>query len=212
MRIYFARHGESYANTSHEMSTRGLKHPLTRTGRQHAADLARRLRGRPIARVYSSPVLRAIETSVIVANQLDVDYEVVEALREYDVGILEGRADEEAWRAWQVLFDDWTVHRRWESVIEGGGTFHAVQDRFARFVDGLIQTYGHTDANLLCVAHGGLYWMALPAVLRNVDLALIDRQQGFGYAALVVAELAPGGLRCVEWNGVGIAAPEIAPG
>ena len=44
----------------------------------------------------SSPVLRAIEASVIVANRLDVEYEFVDALREFDCGILEGRIDEAA--------------------------------------------------------------------------------------------------------------------
>ena len=43
-------------------------------------------------------------------------------------------------------------------------------------------------ANLLCVGHGGLYWMMLPLVLRNVDNELIARQQGFDYQTLIVAE------------------------
>ncbi|MBK9714764.1 MAG: histidine phosphatase family protein [Kouleothrix sp.] len=201
MRIYFARHGQSQANTLREMSTRGLKHPLTQTGRAQAADLVRRLEGRSISQIYSSPVLRAIETTVIVANQLGVDYEVAEALREYDVGNLEGRADEQAWQIWQELFDDWAIHRRWDRRIEGGETFHEVQNRFVPFVDDLIQKHGHADANLLCVAHGGLYWMMLPVVLKNVDTAFIDEHRGFDYTALVVAELRPEGLLCVEWNG-----------
>lgn len=201
MRIYFARHGQSQANTLREMSTRGLKHPLTQTGRAQAADLVRRLEGRSISQIYSSPVLRAIETTVIVANQLGVDYEVAEALREYDVGNLEGRADEQAWQIWQELFDDWAIHRRWDRRIEGGETFHEVQNRFVPFVDDLIRKHGHADANLLCVAHGGLYWMMLPVVLKNVDTAFIDEHRGFDYTALVVAELRPEGLLCVEWNG-----------
>lgn len=204
MRIFFARHGESQANVLHEMSCRGLKHPLTAAGRQHAADLARRLAGRSITTIYSSPVLRAIETTVIVANQLGIDYEVVEALREYDVGVLEGRADDEAWRLWRELFDDWTQHQRWTRSIDGGETFYDVQNRFVPLVDQLIEKHGDTDTNLLCVAHGGLYWMALPLVLANVDTAFIAAHGGFDYASLVVAELGADGLRCVEWNGVGI--------
>ena len=94
MRIYFARHGESQANLLHEISNRGLRHGLTRKGREQAEGLARRLQGIPIATIYSSPVLRAIETSVILAHRLDVDYEVTEALREYDCGILEGRSSD----------------------------------------------------------------------------------------------------------------------
>lgn len=204
LKIYFSRHGESQANVLHEISNRGLKHPLTLAGRQQALDLAHRLEGRAISHIYSSPVLRAIETTVIVAHQLGIEYEVVEALREYDVGDLEGRADEEAWQIWRELFDDWTQHRRWARCIDGGETFFDVQNRFVPFIDQLIQKHGDTDANLLCVAHGGLYWMTLPSVLTNVDTAFIAAHGGFDYTSLVVAELGPDGLRCVEWNGVRI--------
>jgi broad specificity phosphatase PhoE len=202
MKICFARHGESQANTMREMSARGLKHPLTRGGRSQAVELAQRLRDYSIARIYSSPVLRAIETSVIVANTLGVEYDIAEALREYDVGILEGRADEEAWHIWKALFDDWTVHRRWKRRIDGGEDFYDVRNRFVPFIDCLVQQHEPPDENVLCVAHGGLYWMMLPIVLKNVDTAFIARRQGFDYTALVVSEWRPEGLICVEWNGI----------
>ena len=65
MRIYFARHGESQANLLHEISNRGLKHGLTRRGREQAVALADRLQNLAVTHIYSSPLLRAIETSVI---------------------------------------------------------------------------------------------------------------------------------------------------
>ena len=99
---------------------------------------------------YSSPMLRAIETSVIVANRLGVEYEVTDALREFDCGSAEGRADEAAWQMWHALFDDWTVHQRWERRMVGGESFYDVRDRFVPFIDGLVSEYCDTDANLLC--------------------------------------------------------------
>jgi len=204
MRICFTRHGESQVNTLHEISNRGLGHGLTRRGREQAITLAHRLRSLPITRIYSSPLLRAIETTVILANQLDSDYEVVEALREYDCGILEGRSDEAAWQLWQELADAWLKHRQWERRIEGGESCYEVQGRFVSFIDNLIQQYRHTDANLLCVGHGGLYWMALPVVLNNVDTEFVHKRHGFDYATLIVSEWSPEGLVCREWNGAGI--------
>jgi broad specificity phosphatase PhoE len=201
MKIIFARHGESQANAAREMSNRGLKHPLTQTGRKQASLLAQKLQGQSIIRIYSSPVLRAIETSVLVAHHLGVEYEVSEALREYDAGHLEGRADEGAWQLWQELFDAWVKGRRWEQRIEGGESFYDVKNRFVPFTDGLIQQYQCTEAKLLCVAHGGLYWMMLPLVLRNIDTEFLYQQQGFPYTAIIVAELTAEGLVCVEWNG-----------
>src|SRR5512132_2476301 len=126
MRIFFTRHGESLANVLHLISNRGLKYPLTQKGRQQAFMLAQKLESRSITHIYSSPVLRAIETSVIIANHLDVNYEVTEALREYDMGIMDGRGDPEAWGQWQQLFDDWSRHQLWDQRVEEGENFHDV--------------------------------------------------------------------------------------
>jgi 2,3-bisphosphoglycerate-dependent phosphoglycerate mutase len=200
MRIYFARHGESQANILREMSNRGLKHPLTPTGRAQALALARKLEKQSITRIYSSPVLRAIETSITVAHHLNLDFEVTEALREYDTGIMEGRADAAAWQVWQDLFDDWSIHKRYERRIEGGETFYEVRNRFVPFIQGLIERFGQSDERILCLAHGGLYWMMLPLVLVNVDTEFIARHNGFPYTSCVIAELRPGGLACLEWD------------
>ena len=200
MNIYFTRHGESQANLLHEVSNRGLHHGLTRKGREQAVALASRLAGFSISRIYTSPLLRAIETSVIVAQRLDLDYEVVDALREYDCGIAEGRSDPAAWDLWQELFDAWVVHKRWGQRIEGGESFDDIRQRFVPFIEGLVRQYGPTEEGVLCVAHGGVYWMMLPLVLKNVDHALISKHR-FGYATCIVSELRPEGLICVEWNG-----------
>lgn len=204
MRIFFARHGESQANILHEISNRGLRHPLTRKGREQAVALAHQLQGRSISRIYSSPVLRAIETSVILANQLCIDYEVTECLREYDLGELEGGSDEKTWELWQELFDDWTKYQRWEKRAPGGEDFYEVQARFVPFINGLIQQYEDTESSLLCIGHGGLYWMMLPLVLKNVNHEFIRTHGAFQYASFIVSELMPEGLVCLEWNGVPI--------
>lgn len=208
MKIFFARHGESQANILHEISNRGLKHPLTRKGREQARRLGEKLRDRSISHIYSSPVLRAIETTVILAHQLGIDYEINEALREYDLGSLEGRADEKTWQLWHQLFDDWTQHRHWQRRAPGGESLYDVRNRFAPFIDQLIQQYHDTDANLLCIGHGGLYWIMLPLVLTNIDTEFILKNQSFEYASLITAELRPQGLMCLEWNGVQVASQQ----
>ena len=199
MKIYFARHGESYANTLQEMSARGLKHPLTPLGRQQTLALAERLRSCNISRIYSSPILRAIETSVLIANHLGIDYEVRDALREYDVGVLEGQTGADAWHKWQVLFDAWTKDHNYDVKLEQGESFDDILRRFVPFVNQLVVQLA--DENVLCVSHGGLYWMLLPEVLANVGTEDIRRMGGFANTATVVAAYRDGRLVCEEWNG-----------
>jgi broad specificity phosphatase PhoE len=200
MRIYFSRHGESQANLLHEISNQGLRHGLTGKGRQQVAALAQRLEGRPISYIYSSPLLRAVETSVILAYHLAVDYEVTDALREYDCGVLEGRSDEAAWDEWKKLYNAWVVHHDWDHRIEGGESFYDLRGRFEPFVQNLVTLYGGSETEVVCVSHGGVYWMMLPLMLKNVDMKTVSRL-GFDYAACIVAEARPTGLYCVEWNG-----------
>lgn len=204
MKILFARHGESQANILHEISNRGLKHPLTYKGREQALLLAQKLSGQSISRIYSSPVLRAMETTVIQANHLCVEYEVTEALREYDLGEWEGRSDESAWSFWQELFEDWTRNQQWERSANGGESFQDIEKRFVPFIHHLMDRYGDTDNNLLCIGHGGLYWMMLPRVLKNVDTEFIRMHGAFPYASYIVSEPTKAGLVCSEWNGVKI--------
>jgi len=203
MRIYFTRHGESQANLLNEISNRGLKYGLTRTGREQAAALADRLQNLRLTCLYTSPLLRAIETSVIVANRLGLEYTVVDALREYDCGVAEGRSDAEAWQSVRALFGAWLMEKRWEQRIEGGESFVEIRERFVPFIEGLVQKHGSTEAGIVCVSHGGMYWTMLPEVLKNVNTELIAKHE-FGYASCVVAEWRPEGLYCVEWDGAAI--------
>src|SRR5512135_3574571 len=97
MKIIFVRHGESEANLLREFSNGLDKHPLTEKGRQQAAALAERLKGQPISGSYTSPVLRARQTAAILSAALGLPAETADALREYSVGIFEGRTDDASW-------------------------------------------------------------------------------------------------------------------
>jgi broad specificity phosphatase PhoE len=202
MRIYFARHGESQANKLKEISNRGLRHGLTLQGRRQAAALAEQLAGAlpPVQKVYTSPVLRAIETGVLVAGRLGVEYEVTDALREFDCGIAEGRADAEAWGMWQAVVNGWKrgeIERR----VEGGESYLDLAGRVLPFVRGLVSAHAGTDWAGVCIAHGGVYYPLLPQLLVNVSPEELERR-GLGYTTCVTAEERGGKLVCVAWNGL----------
>jgi probable phosphoglycerate mutase len=138
MKPYFARPGESEANVLREISNRGLKHPLTEKGRQQAQTLAAVLQPAGIAAIYTSPLLRAVQTAEILSEALGVGLEVTDALREYDCGILEGTSGPETWAAFWALREAWWPGRQWDRRIEGGESFLDMQARFVPFIEGLL--------------------------------------------------------------------------
>src|SRR5438552_745482 len=123
MKLYFVRHGESEANLLREVSKRGLKHGLTDRGREQAALLAQTLTGASVVRLFSSPLLRAVQTVEILSRAWGVPYEVTDALREYDCGVLEGKSDAATWQIFDTVLNEWLHQGAWEKRIEQGESF-----------------------------------------------------------------------------------------
>ena len=204
MRLYFTRHGESEANVLREISNRGLKHPLTEKGRQQAHALAAELLPAGITGIYTSPLLRAVQTAAILSQALGVGCEITDALREYDCGILEGTSGPETWAAFWALREAWYPGRQWERRIEGGESFLDMQARFVPFIDGLLAADDPPRKVLVLIGHGGLYGSMLPLVLVNVDFEFASHQP-FPNTGTVLAETSPQGLVCSEWCGAPVA-------
>jgi broad specificity phosphatase PhoE len=195
--LYFVRHGESEANTRHVISNRESTFRLTAKGRQQTEALAGKLRGIPFSAMFSSPVLRARETTEILSAMLGIRYQVTEALREYDCGILEEKSDQESWGYHNQYYEDWVLRGQYANKPEDGECFLDIQNRFVPFIEGLAQ--GNEDKNILLVGHGGLFTLMLPLVLTNIDHAF-STSQGMGNAEYVLARQEANGLMCQQWG------------
>jgi 2,3-bisphosphoglycerate-dependent phosphoglycerate mutase len=201
MQLYFVRHGESQANTLNIISNRGRQHGLTDQGRQQAITLASRLQSIAPSHIFSSPLLRAVQTAEIFSDILSAPLEITDALREYDCGILEGRLDPASWQRHRQLRDAWLLHKQWECRIEQGESFLDIRARFLPFVEQLVASTGQTRLmtdSVVLVGHGGVYGCMLPLILTNVDFAF-GLERPFPNTAYVLAESGAAGLVCLEW-------------
>jgi broad specificity phosphatase PhoE len=199
MRLYFVRHGESKANTRHVISNRESSFGLTELGKKQANILADRLKEFPITVMYSSPVLRARETADILSQSLRRPYQVTEALREYDCGILENQSDELSWGIHRDIYEDWTLHHRYQRRPEGGECFLDIRDRFLPFIEALTDDGLHTNHHVLLVGHGGLFQLMLPLVLRDIDDTFVS-SHGINHTDCIIAEQQADRLACLQWG------------
>ena len=199
MRLYFARHGESEANTRHIISNRASPLGLTSLGKQQAKALAQRLSDVSVGAIFCSPVFRARETADLLSASFGKPYQITDALREYDCGILEDQSDEESWRVHRQCFDDWTLRQNYLNKPEGGESFEDIRHRFIPFVEELTRNSLYKDAHILLIGHGGLFLLMLPLILTNIDHSFAI-SHGMGNAEYVLAEQSQSGLVCLQWG------------
>jgi broad specificity phosphatase PhoE len=146
--LLLVRHGETDWNQVGRWQGHSDTH-LNETGRDQAARVARELDGIDV--VYSSDLARARETAEIVAQQLGLEVELDERLRERSFGAWEGKSAPEI----EAEFAD--AHARWLAG-EGPGADDA--EPFADFgarVESFLEDVlvRHPEQTVLIVAHGG---------------------------------------------------------
>ncbi len=211
MRLYFVRHGESTANLLHEISNRGWRHGLTPRGRQQAYQLSSQLATENIVHIFSSPLMRAVETADILAALLKKPVTITDALREYDCGVAEGHSDPAAWENYVQVLSRWHDHNDLDASIPGGESFNDIRSRFLPWLYRLFQGPLHRDLNYVIISHGGLYVNMLPLVLININ-AQYPFEHGMQNTSYVLAEGTEAGLMCLEWAGKPVPATTISKG
>ena len=201
MRLYFVRHGESEANVQHVISNRESSFDLTPRGREQANVLAQNLKNIPITVIYSSPVLRARETAEILSQAFHLPYQITEALREYDCGVLEEKSDEDSWKLHSEIAEDWIVNHNYLRKPEDGENFLDIKKRFITFIENLSDHHLNAHNHILFVSHGGLLQLMLPEILTNIDHDFV-RSHGIGHTQCIIAELLKDRLVCQQWGDV----------
>lgn len=152
MRIILIRHGQ----TDDNKEKRYLGHfdsPLNNTGRQQVRDLAKRLKKLEIRGVcFSSDLLRAVETSEIICNDLLLDLKVYPDLRELHFGDWDRHTYDELNEKYPADLDHW-ISNPFLNSPPNGETLTELGARTDRWIERIIFSQGGED--FLIVSHGG---------------------------------------------------------
>lgn len=164
MYLYLVRHGQSTAN-ERQLFFGVRDYPLTELGREQARQAAGKLREVEFTRCVASPLSRAWDTALICTEGRFVPPEPCPAIREQDMGELEGLS----WGAAEARFGDQigSLLTDWfHTTPPGGEPPQRMLERVGTCVDGLIRRGGDT----LVVAHNG----SLSLILYHLGLAGVD--------------------------------------
>lgn len=149
IRIFLVRHGETDWNKAHRFQGR-IDVPLNQEGRDQAQALAQALKAETLTAIYSSPLLRAMETARFIgAFHPSVPILEEEGLIEMDLGKFDGM---EAQR-WAEQYPDF--RKLWFETpatarMPGGESLQEVQKRAIGTLERITRDYAPKSTLLIC--------------------------------------------------------------
>lgn len=176
-RLYLVRHGETTSNVMRRIDTALPGAQLTDFGVRQAArfaldrpDVAERS---PV--LLSSVARRAQQTAEVIGGLWGIDPVVTEGIHEVQVGDLEDRNDDEAYKLFGGVVEKW--HHGESSVeLPGGESLDAVLARYLPVIDEVARSYlaGPDGRDVYVVSHGAAIRL-IAARLAAVDPAFALR-------------------------------------
>ena len=174
-KLYLVRHGENPANLTKELSCRRVDYPLTPKGRLQAEQTAVYFRGKQIYEIYTSSLIRAIETAGTIADDLSLEVKVMDNFRELDVGDLELYSNlEEAWRVHFSVIRSW-ANGSPETRFPGGENYYMARDRMREGVEKILE--GKTGRNMMIVGHGGIFTASAIDLCPDIDIGMLSKRE-----------------------------------
>jgi ribonuclease H / adenosylcobalamin/alpha-ribazole phosphatase len=148
---HMARHGSSAYSLEKRFSGAGGRDvPLAPLGVEQANALAREIVERDvITRIISSPLKRARETALIVAQQKGLEVEVIDDFIECSFGEWDGYTYAEVKERWPDALEEWLAGTH--VGPPGGESFEQVQERVTRGLSTVINAF--PGEQVLIVSH-----------------------------------------------------------
>jgi broad specificity phosphatase PhoE len=184
--LLLVRHGQSTWNHEHRIQGQ-LDPPLSDEGRRQAARLGRRLAGRTFSGFYSSDLRRALETSRVIGEAVQIEPTPMAGLREIYLGEWEGLLTEDIAVRYPEAWAGWTEEPDWD-LVPGGEGSAAFEARVKAALDSLLER--HAQGDVLAVTHGGVIQIALhrvvgrpgrgifPFRIQNTSMSVIEKRNG----------------------------------
>lgn len=150
-RLYLVRHGQSAGNAAGRFGGHSPT-PLSELGKKQAEITAKTLAKEKLHAIYSSDLLRAVETARPLAGILDLPVIENAAFRERKVGVLEGKTFEESKVEYPKDYYA-LVNRSVHHVITGGESYRQLLKRSVNALHEVLRT--HQGENVALFSHTG---------------------------------------------------------
>jgi broad specificity phosphatase PhoE len=157
--LIFARHGETSWSSNQDHRFRGrLDIPLTKVGILQAKAVGNRLKTERINAIYSSPLKRAKNTAIEIANFHGLPVIEHDGFIDLDFGTWQGMQHE------KLRSEQCELYTRWETaphtmIFPDGETLDNVRVRIEQAISGLVSH--HPNDSIVIITHGAVLRVAL---------------------------------------------------
>ena len=134
MRVIFFRHGETEANVQNIMQGATMDTLLNARGIRQAKELAEKAKNLGLEKIYSSKLIRAVQTATLTAAACGADVEVIDGVEEFHYGDVEGMYVPDAIKKFgidRVLFNE-ADENAYDKYLPGGETINQCIARVMR--------------------------------------------------------------------------------
>lgn len=135
-RYMVMRHGASESNIMGVVQG-VVDVPLATLGKEQAMAAGLALQGKGITKVYTSPLQRALETALLVAQELQVEVSIVDGFRARDLGEWAGKPRQEIKEMWADLAHPFRKDP--DFAPPGGESLRSVDERLFQAVDRILE-------------------------------------------------------------------------
>lgn len=197
MKLYMIRHGETDWN-ARKLLQGGSETELNENGRRLAVLTGEKLKDITFARVFSSPLKRAMETAKLVAGEYGPQVEPEPLIREISFGIYEGKCyHPDHMEVPNEVIDAFFNHPERYQAPPKGESLEEIIARTHLFYEKLIHNKELQDSNILISAHG----CAVRALEQSIDASCGFWRDGVPKnCAVTIAEIVDGKVISVEWD------------
>ncbi|MCE3199144.1 histidine phosphatase family protein [Paenibacillus sonchi] len=157
--IGLIRHGSTAWNKEGRIQGH-TDNPLDEEGLQQAAAIAERLSGEQWDYIYSSDLLRAVQTAEVISKRLGIPVAGrVPGIREMNGGLIEGTTEDERVQRWGS---------GWKSMDMGLESDESGRQRGSRAIEEIAAR--HPGKRILIVSHGAILRSSLRKLVPGLDV------------------------------------------
>ncbi len=168
-KLILIRHGETSKNVVKSLHGVNDQESLNETGKKQIQRTAIKVAEYSPSLIYTSTEKRALESSEILSQQLNIPLNSIEGMHERNWGTLTGKL----WNEIKVVLDPMTLDERYLYVPPEGESWKAFEDRLVGAIKTIVAK--HADETVIVVSHSGAIRALMPFLLA------VPKEESFKY-------------------------------